>query len=161
MNGLANIKGGQGNKLSLRRTPMPARNHRAQKAFSLLEVMVAIAIFFMAAFAILTLVSGALRNARMLERPQVDAGAVASALSITNRIVEGTASGDLGDLRGDTYRGYTWETSSIEVQSNRLFQVDITVLAPTAGHPVFSKVSLRLFRPESPPGILDGGLGIH
>ena len=140
-----------------RRTP-----GTSSAAFSLLEVMVALAIFFTAAFAILTLVSGALRNARMLQRPQVDAGAVASALSITNKIVEGTDSGDLGDLLGDTYRGYKWESRSIEVESNKLFQVDFTIYSPARGNPVFSKISTRLFRPESPPGSLDGGgMGIH
>ncbi len=131
-------------------------------AFSLLEVMVAIAIFFTAAFAILTVVGGALRNAHLLQRPQVDAAAVASALSITNKIIEGTASGDLSEILGDTYRGYTYESTAVEVQSNKLFQVDFTIYSPDSGHPVFSKISTRLFRPESPPGTLDGGgMGLH
>ena len=134
---------------------------RATAAFSLLEVMVAIAIFFAAAFAILNVVSGGLRNARMLQRPQVDAAAVASVFSRTNVIVEGTASGDLGDLLGDAYRGYTWESSSLEVASNKLFQVDFTIYSPDAGHPLFSKISTRFFRPQSPAGSLDGGLGLH
>ena len=133
----------------------------AAAAFSLLEVMVAIAIFFTAAFAILSVVAGGLRNARLLQRPQVDAAAVASALSITNKIVEGTSSGDLSDLLGETYRGYTWESTAIEVQSNKLFQVDFVIYGPAQGHPVFSRISTRLFRPESPPGSLDGGLGVH
>jgi len=133
----------------------------AEAGFSLLEVMVAIAIFFSAAFAILTLVAGGLRNARLLQRPQVDAAAVASALSITNKIVEGTSSGDLSDLLGETYRGYTWESTAIEVQSNKLFQIDFVIYGPAQGHPVFSKISTRLFRPESPPGSLDGGMGVH
>jgi len=130
-------------------------------AFSLLEVMVAIAIFFTAAFAILTVVGGALRNAHLLQRPQVDAAAVASALSITNKIIEGTSSGDLSDLLGDTYRGYTWESTATEVQSNKLFEVDFVIYSPAQGHPVFSKISTRLFRPDSPPGSLDGGMGVH
>ena len=130
-------------------------------AFSLLEVMVAIAIFFSAAFAILTVVSSAVRNAGMLQRPQVDAAAVASVFSLTNKIFEGTSSGDLSDMLGETYRGYTWESTSIEVQSNKLFQVDFTIYSPAQGHPVFSRISTRLYRPESPPGMLDGGLGVH
>ena len=46
--------------------------HR-RRAFSLLEVMIAIAIFFLSVFAILSLVSQSLSNARRLQRPQVDA----------------------------------------------------------------------------------------
>lgn len=50
-----------------------ARRH----GFSLLEVMIAIGVFFLAVFAILGLVSSSLGNARRLQRPLVDAGAVA------------------------------------------------------------------------------------
>ena len=130
-------------------------------AFSLLEVIVAIAIFFAAAFSILTVVSGALKNAQLLQRPQVDAAAIASYYSTTNKIVEGTDSGDLGELLGDTYRGYTWESTSREVFSNKLFQVDFTIYSPAPGHPVFSQISARFFRPQSPAGGLDSGLGFH
>src|SRR5207342_1412722 len=43
------------------------------RAFSLIEVMIACGIFFMATFAILALVSTTLRNARALQRGDVDA----------------------------------------------------------------------------------------
>jgi hypothetical protein len=123
--------------------------------------MIAIGIFFGAAFAILTVVSGAVANARALQRPQVDAAAVASIFSTTNKIVETTDSGDLGDLLGDNYHGYTWESTSIEVMTNKLFRVDFTIYSPAPGHPVFSQISTLFFRPQSPPGNLDGGLGLH
>src|ERR1017187_7652774 len=83
------------------------RRAREQRAFSLLEVMIAIGVFFMAVFAILGLVSSSLGNARRLQRPLVDAGAVASWLSLTNKFVEGTYTINLGDLLGDAYNGYT------------------------------------------------------
>ena len=73
---------------------------RARAAFSLIEVMIAIAIFFGALFVILGLVSGSLSGARHLERPLLDASVVASQLSLTNKLTEGGSSGDLGDLRG-------------------------------------------------------------
>jgi len=130
-------------------------------AFSLLEVMVAIALFFGAAFAILMVISGGLANARALQRPQVDAAAVASIFSMTNKIVETTDSGDLGELLGESYRGYTWESSSIEAESNKLFRVDFTIYSPAPGHPVFSQISTLFFRPASPAGSLDTGLGFH
>ena len=120
-------------------------------AFSLLEVMVALAIFFASAFAILTLVSGGLANARYLERPQVDAAAVASIYSMTNKIVESTESGNLGDLLGDIYRGYTWESTSVEVESNKLFRVDFMILQPGGGASgVFA--NQRALLPPAVPG---------
>ena len=64
---------------------------RGQRAFSLLEVMIAIGIFFVAVFAILGLVSSSLANARRLQRPIIDAGELAGELSLTNKLVEGSA----------------------------------------------------------------------
>src|SRR5580692_2494919 len=46
----------------------------SERAFTLLEVMIAAGIFFMCIFAILSLVSTNIRNARLLQEPQVDAG---------------------------------------------------------------------------------------
>lgn len=131
----------------------------ALMAFSLLEVMIAIAIFFTAAFAILSVVAGSLRNAQLLRRPQVDAAAIASVFSTTNSITEGGSSGDLGDLLGDAYRGYTWESAAVECASNKLFEVDFTIYSPDPGHPVYSQICTRFFRPQSPAGSLDGGMG--
>ena len=53
------------NQMKARSKPCPRR--RESRAFSLLEVMVAIGIFFMAVFAILGLVSSSLANARQLQ----------------------------------------------------------------------------------------------
>jgi len=131
-----------------------------QRAFSLLEVMIAIGIFFMAVFAILGLVSSALANARHLKRPMVDAGVLASELSLTNQLIEGLASGDLSEFLGKAYQGYTWTYAVSEVQSNKLFQVDFIVQDNNSySKPVVSKMSILLFRPQSPPGSLDGGMG--
>src|SRR5215467_4098981 len=54
-------------------------------AFSLIEVMIACGIFFMATFAILALVSTTLRNARALQRGDVDAGMAAAQIYQTLR----------------------------------------------------------------------------
>jgi hypothetical protein len=129
-----------------------------QKAFSLLEVMIASAIFFMAVFAILGLVSSSLGNLRRLQRPLVDASALASELSLTNKLVEGTDSGNLGDLLGKDYSGYTWTSDIEEVQTNRLFQVYYEVKNAGGDRAVVSKISLLLYRPQSDAGSLDGGM---
>ncbi len=127
-----------------------------RRAFSLLEVMIAVGIFFMAVFAILGLVSSSLENARRLRRPMVDASAVASQLSLTNKLVEGMESGDLSELLGKQYQGYQWTYAITEVQTNLLFQVDFIVQSPAVGKPVVSKMSALYYRPQSPAGSLDG-----
>jgi Tfp pilus assembly protein PilV len=129
---------------------------RETRAFSLLEVMIAIGIFFMAVFAILGLVSGSLANARHLKRPLVDAGVLAGELSLTNQLIEGLTSGNLSEFLGKAYQGYTWTYAVTEFQSNKLFQVDFIVQDNNSYEkPVVSKMSVLLFRPQSPAGSLD------
>ena len=134
-----------------------AKTKTARGGFSLLEVMFAVVAFCTATFAILALVSQSLEIARRLQRPMVDAGLVASELSLTNQFVEGTKSGDLGELLGDSYKGYTWDYAVDEVQTNKLFQVDIIIQRGGGSGPVASKMSVLFYRPDSPAGSLDGG----
>ena len=138
--------------------PTTTETHRAgraaaphRRAFSLLEVMIAIGIFFMSMFVILSLVSSSLANARRLQRPMVDAAMIASELSLTNQIVEINQSGNFGKL----YPGYTWTADINEVQSNKLFQVDY-VVRNDASRQVVQTMSVLFFRPKSPAGRLDG-----
>jgi Tfp pilus assembly protein PilV len=121
-----------------------------QRAFSLMEVMIAMGIFFMSVFVILSLVSSSLQNARRLQRPMVDAAMIASELSLTNKLVEMSQSGDFGKA----YPGYTWTADINEVMTNKLFQVDYQVFNDRKA-PV-QKMSVLFFRPQSPAGTLDG-----
>lgn len=127
------------------------------KAFTLLEVMVAVGIFFMGMMAVLGLVSSSLGNARRLQHSAVDASVLAAQLSITNKLVEGTYSGNLGDLLGKDYSAYAWTMQIQEERTNKLFHVDIAVQNAGGNRDVLSQVSLLLFRPQSDPGSLDGG----
>jgi hypothetical protein len=129
---------------------------RAHHAFTLLEVMFAVAAFFVASFAILALISTSLGSAHELQQPMVDAGELAGQLSQTNSLVEGEESGDLSELLGKEYQDYTWTRDIREVQSNKLFQVDFVVQHDSGNKPVVSKMSILLFRPASPAGSLDG-----
>jgi hypothetical protein len=127
----------------------PAMNYRslrAQTAFSLLEVMIACGIFFMAVFAILAMVSNVLRNARGLRRTPLDAGMVAAQVSNTNKLTEGTQSGDFGNM----YQDYSWESDTYEPPgaTNGLWQVDIVVRRRGVQKPV-DVMSIWLYRPES------------
>jgi hypothetical protein len=124
-----------------------------QRAFSLMEVMIAMGIFFMCTFVILSLVSSSLQNARRLQRPMVDAAMIASELSLTNKLVETTMSGDFGKA----YPGYTWMADINEVMTNKLFQVDY-VVQRSSSREVVQKMSVLFFRPQSPAGSLDGAI---
>ena len=124
------------------RTSRPGR-----AAFSLMEVMIACGIFFMAVFAILAMVSSVLRNARSLRRVELDAGMVAAQTCKTNRLVERTESGDFGNL----YPDYSWETDTYEAATNGLWQVDIVVRRHGLPQPVDS-MSIYVFSPGSQAG---------
>lgn len=118
--------------------------HSFASAFTLLEVMIACGIFFIAVFAILGLVSNCLRNARALRHIEVDAGMVAAQLSKTNRVTEGTLTGDFGD----TYHDYSWEMETQEFATNGLYQVDIVVRKRGLANPV-DTMSILVYSPES------------
>jgi Tfp pilus assembly protein PilV len=122
-----------------------------RRAFSLLEVMIAIAIFFMSTFVILSLISSALANARRLQRPMVDAAMIASELSLTNQLVEQRQSGDFGEA----YPGYNWTADITEAQTNKLFRVDYVVQRDD-DKAVMQKMSVLFFRPQSQAGSMDG-----
>jgi type II secretory pathway pseudopilin PulG len=126
-----------------------------RRAFTLLEVMFAMVAFCTAMFVILALVSNSLAGARRLQRPLLDAGAVAAKLSQTN-LVTGTYHVNLGDLLGNTYDGYICTYDIEEAQTNKLFRVDFIVQSNSGDRPVVSKMSILLFSPNSPAGPLDG-----
>jgi type II secretory pathway pseudopilin PulG len=124
---------------------MTCRRKHSQTAFSLLEVMIASGIFFMAVFAILAMVSAVLRNARSLRRAELDAGMVAAkVVGTTNKFSEGIESGDFGNL----YPDYSYETETYEAQTNGLWQIDIVVRRRGLQQPVDS-MSILVYSPDS------------
>ena len=127
---------------------------KPHSAFTLIEVMIAMFIFFMAVFTILGVISNALRNARMLQRKTVDAGMVAAQVTLTNSLTEQLETGDFEEM----YPDYDWTRDIYEVGTNSLFQVDMIVQRRSGGGPVESKMSILLFRPGSPPGSMSRGV---
>jgi Tfp pilus assembly protein PilV len=120
--------------------------HGSGAAFTLLEVLIAMGIFFMAIFAILALTSQNLRIARTLKQQNtVDIGSLAAELSLTNILDEGPMSGDFGDL----HPGYIWEAEVYAVSTNGLFQVDFSVINSGARPPTIGQMSIYLWRPAS------------
>jgi hypothetical protein len=123
---------------------------QSKHAFSLLEIMIAVSIFFMAVFAILGLMSRSLAQARGLQPMQVDAGSVAAELSLTNRLEEGPIPDEIIQHFQHMYPNYTCSGTITEVGTNGLFQVDLIVGGMNAGKRVVTSESrILLFRPMS------------
>ena len=133
------------------------RYHNSRGAFSLLEVMIAIGIFFIGSFAILNLVSQSLSNAQRLKHPLVDASAILSQMSLTNQFIEGPYSGNLGDILGKDYAEFNFQGEITEVRSNRLYSADFVIFNVKDNRDPVARTSALFFRPQSPPGSLDGG----
>ena len=122
----------------------------SSRAFSLLEVMIAVSIFFMAVFAILGLMSRSLAQARSLQPLQVDANMVAAELSLTNRLEEGPIPPEIIQRFEHMYPGYTCGGTITEAKTNGYFEIDIDVGGITAGkHVMRSHNKVVLFRPLS------------
>ena len=116
----------------------------SRSAFTLLEVMIALGIFFMAMFAILSLVSNTLRNARALQETTVDAGSLAAELMLTNKLYEGSYNGDFGKV----YPDCSWDRDDMLI-TNGLWQCDFVVHQRTAHRQVETKMSIFVFSPDS------------
>jgi Tfp pilus assembly protein PilV len=117
-------------------------------AFTLLEVMIAITIFFMAMFAILGVLTSGVRAAALLRNNGPTAGMVIAQMAATNILTEGSDVGNFHDI--PIYDGYKYVTQCREVASNGLFQVD-AVVVDQSGVQV-SQVSALLYRPDSNKG---------
>ncbi|MGA3180955.1 MAG: prepilin-type N-terminal cleavage/methylation domain-containing protein [Verrucomicrobiota bacterium] len=118
------------------------KNPGSQAAFTLIEVMIAVAIFFVAMFALLALLNSGLHAASILRKNAPTAGMAVAELTQTNKLEEGYKSGDFGEI----YPEYTWQENIWEVATNGLFQVDVTVLHRDA---FYSSMSILLYKPES------------
>jgi hypothetical protein len=132
---------------------------KRRRAFSLLEVMIAIGIFFLAVFAILSLVSSSLANARRLQRPQADGSSEMAIWAATNILIEGIYQGSLGDSDhlGKAYRDYNYTTEIIETGSNHLYTVRTIIQLNNGNREIISDLTQLRFAPQSPPGSMEGG----
>lgn len=113
--------------------------------FTLIEVALAMGLFFAIVFVLLQITSTNLKIARGLQRTTVDAGSLAAEISLTNQLVEGSESGDFGDL----HPGYEWRRETTLVGTNGLFEVRFEVYKNRGRDPE-SELVILLFRPDSP-----------
>jgi Tfp pilus assembly protein PilV len=120
------------------------------EAFTLIEVMLAITIFFMAMFAILSVLTSGVRAATLLRNNGPTAGMVIAQMSATNKLEEGSVSGTFKDI--PIYKDYRWVSNVREVATNGLFQVDVVVVDQSGNQ--YSTMSALLYRPDSGNGKL-------
>jgi Tfp pilus assembly protein PilV len=121
----------------------PGERGAGPVAFTLVEVMIAVTLFFMAMFTILGVVSAGLHAASILRTSGPTAGMVAAQLSLTNKLEEGNDAGNFGEV----YQGYRWISQTREASTNGLFQVDFEVFTPE-GRPE-STLTVLFYRPDS------------
>lgn len=133
--------------------PLNPKSASNGRAFTLLEVMIAVAVFFMCAFAVMAVISQNLAAARRLQKTHVTAASLAAGLTLSNRLEEGLESGDLSEMFGDLYRGYRWEREISLAGTNGLFQVDFAIWN---GKELESSMSILLYRPDSVVNAMQG-----
>ena len=140
-------------------TRSPARQSGSTAAFTLLEVIIACAIFFMVAFALLEMVTQGLKAARSLQQREPDLAMVLTPLWMTNKLEEGGMSGDFEDFAPGLYPGYSWMYEVMEVGSNSLFSVEVAVIHNSTGKKGASETHTKvlMFKPGSPPGSMSKG----
>lgn len=119
----------------------PAR--AAARAFTLVEVMIAMAIFCIGVFAILELVSSNLRDARRLQQARVDAGLPIADIFQNSQLEEGETNGDFGQL----YPDYTWRAEIDRVGTNGLFHVTCYIKHPDGSEE--RNLDLIMWKPAS------------
>jgi hypothetical protein len=125
---------------------------RRGHAFTLLEVMIAVGIFFVALIAILGVMTRGLGTARGLQISGPDAGMLAAEVSLTNQLSDGKS--EHGDF-GQTYPGFTWEREEYQIGSNGLFEVNFFIFKRSDHGPeLYDAMSIWLYKPESQRGSL-------
>jgi hypothetical protein len=114
--------------------------------FSLLEVLIAMAVFFIVVFAILGMVVQSVGAARALQHQTADPSMVAAMFSLSNKLEEGHYSGDLEGVVAD----YLWDAEVYEIGSNGLYQIDMTVRKKNArGQVVGETMSMYKYTGQS------------
>lgn len=114
-------------------------------AFTLLEVAIAMGIFFVAMFSILQLTSQSLKSAQLLSQNRPSPAMVVSDLVLTNVLEVGEESGKFDEV----YPDYAWDRVISEANTNGLFQVDVRVYSINPNSTWESDMSILLFRPDS------------
>ena len=120
----------------------------AHGGFSLLEVMIAIGIFFTSVFLILELTSQHLRTARIMQTMDVDRSSLPALLSMTNFLEIGPLPIDIKMAYEDSHPGVTVDGMIEEAATNGLFRVDYTIHWLAENSMRKTRNSILLWRPN-------------
>ena len=122
------------------------------RVFTILEVMIALAIFFACVFGILALVSQSLRQARSLRPVNIDARSAIAMLSLTNQL-------EVGPIPVEVESQFELENPGLDIHgeisefdTNGLFRVDFQISGTSGGlikEPVTVMNSVLLYRGAS------------
>lgn len=136
------------------------RGGRTRGAFTLLEVMVACAIFFMVAFALLEMVTRGLVAVRAIQKREPDPGIVLAMLSTNKAWEEMTISGNYEDIAPGMYPGYRWELYARPYMetNEHLYIVEVMSYGDRQSGRGPSTASTMFFSPNSKPITGFGGL---
>jgi len=129
------------------------RDVRLRSAFTLLEVMVACAIFFMVAFALLELVARGLVGVRALQEREPDPGIVLAMYSTNKAWEPMSISGSYEDIAPGMYPGYTWELfAKPHMETNEhLYDVNMISYGSKKSGRGPTTASTMFFSPNSKP----------
>ena len=133
--------------MNRRRSPFQKANP-AHGGFSLLEVMIAIGIFFTSVFLILELTSQHLRTARIMQTMDVDRSSLPALLSMTNFLEIGPLPIDIKMAYEDSHPGVTVDGMIEEAATNGLFRVDYTSHWLAENNMRKTRNSILLWRPN-------------
>jgi type II secretory pathway pseudopilin PulG len=125
----------------------PAHRH-TDRAFTLVEVMVAITIFFMAMFAILGVLSSGVHAASILRTSGPTAGMVAAEYYATNSLEEGSDTGDFDDIPVYQKAGWRWVSEKVDLTDEgvtNMWRVLIVVVDPNGTES--SRLQVLLYKP--------------
>lgn len=114
------------------------------------------AIFFIAIFSILELTSRCLRAARGLQQTTVDPGGLASSLTLSNQLEEGSLPSELVAGFEESHPDCRCEGEITLVSTNGLYKVDFRVFSGNSTAP--SELSVLLYRPQSVTGLGGGAI---
>ena len=121
----------------------------SRRAFSLLEVMIAIGIFFSAVFVILQVTSQQLRIARSIQTLDVDTSSLPSLIVMTNLLEEGPLPLEIKAVFEESYPGYTCDGMIYEFATNGLYKVDYAIFWERGGRIQEARNSMLMWRPNA------------
>ncbi|MBI3875010.1 MAG: hypothetical protein HY300_03415 [Verrucomicrobia bacterium] len=123
------------------------------RAFTLLETMIAIMIFFMCIFGVLEIISQNLKAARLLQKQRPNVGVLPAKFGMTNILQEGTF-----DIPLEEFPNSAGTASVTQMSSNGLFKVDFTLTDRSVNPPVSEQLSVLFYRPDSQQAAFGGKL---